>query len=115
MLAQDGSEPAYLSAQCSTDVLRAVGYEILDRSHYLAQQYTALDQGAETRNLAGNCCPYLRLVVLQKLHKRRDEIPGHDLLVDSLCDLQTQSQQAVACHKQETLPILTFSNLSATI
>src|SRR4051812_9936208 len=86
LLSENRSEAAYLSAQGGANVLRAVGDKVLDRTHYLVKKNGAFYQCAETRDLTGNGCSHLGLVILEKLDERGDKISRHNLLINSLCD-----------------------------
>lgn len=92
-------------------MLRSIGNEVFHSGHDIVKQGSPVNQLAESRYLSSNSCPDLCLTVLEKLNKCRNKISCNDLIIYSFCDLATISTGYISC----TDPLLTFSNLSATI
>lgn len=104
LLAEDGGQAADLSAKGRPDVLRIVRHKILDAAHDVVEERGTVDESTEARDLTGNGSADLGLVVLEKLDKRRDQVPRDDLIVDGLCNLvrETNGQYRVpeACSRR---------------
>lgn len=88
-LAQDRGQATDLRTQGGTNVLGAVGNQVLDATHDLVEKNSPVDQGTKPGNLPRNGRPYLGLVVLEQLHERGHQISGYYLLVDGLRNLQS--------------------------
>jgi len=69
-------------------VLRAVRHKVLNGPHDVVEERVLVDQGAEAGDLGRDGRPHLGLAVFEQLHKGGDQIPGNNLLVDGLGDLQ---------------------------
>lgn len=113
LLAQNRGEAADLGSECSTDVLRAVRHQILDRAHDLVEKGIPVDQSAEARDLASDRRPHLGLAVFEQLYKGGDQIPGNNLLINRLGDLDTHRVSSQSRVGNSSQRYRTFSNLSA--
>lgn len=87
MLAKDGGQTTNLRPESGSDMLRAVRHEVLNAPHDIAQKGGPVHEGAESRDLTGNRCPYLGLVVLEQFYKGRNQIPRNNFLVHRFRDL----------------------------
>ena len=91
MLAQDGGKAADLGAESGTDVLRSVGDQVLNRGDDIVEQNSAVDERAESGNLASNGGPDFGLGVLEQPREGGDQVSRDGLLVNSLGNLVTES------------------------
>jgi hypothetical protein len=69
LLAEYRSEPTNLSTKGGTDMLGAVGDQILDAAHDIVEQCRPLNQGTEPWDLSCDCRPHLSLIIFEQLHK----------------------------------------------
>lgn len=87
LLAQDRCQTTDLRSKRSSDMLGSIRNEVFDAAHDIVEKSVAIDEGAESGDLAGDGRPDFGLVILQKLDKCRDKIPRNNLLVNGLGDL----------------------------
>lgn len=87
LLAQNGGQAADLSSQSSAHMLRSVGYEVLNARHNVFEKNIAVNQAAESGDLASDGSANLGLVILEQLDKGRNQIARNNLLIDGLGNL----------------------------
>lgn len=88
LLSKNRSQATDLGAKRSADMLRSVRDKVLDTTHDVVEENVTVDKSAEAGNLASNSGSHLSLIVLEKLYKCGNKIPGDNLLIYCLGNLQ---------------------------
>ena len=87
LLAEDRGQAADLGSQGGTDMLGCIGYQILNRSHYIIEENVSVHKSTESRYLTGDSSSDLGLVILQHLDESGHQVSRDDFFIDRFGDL----------------------------